>query len=252
MAIALVLKTREVILLEVRLLYFPPMFKKGNKYRFKKGNKVCVGRIISKKTRQKMRKSLKGRIITWGNEISKSLIGNQNTKGKHWKVSKEGRKNIIKGNIEKWKNLEFKEKTKKKISEGCIKRFRDPKEREKMRQIRLLQIIPTKDTSIEVKMQEALRKIGIQFEKHKPLLNKYQVDLFIEPNLVIECDGDYYHNFPEGTDSDRKKDIALKKAGYKVLRFWEHEINNSIEECIQNIINLISYFKLQNFKNFKI
>ena len=35
---------------------------------------------------------------------------------------------------------------------------------------------------------------------------------------------------------DKRKTDLLEKAGYKVYRFWEHEINESPEKCVNNII----------------
>ena len=100
-----------------------------------------------------------------------------------------------------------------------------------------MQILPIKDTSIELKMQNILTKNNIIFSKHRLLLYKYQVDLFIEPNIIIECDGDYWHNRPDMKERDRIKDIALKNAGYTILRFWEHKINTNISECFTKIRN---------------
>ena len=111
--------------------------------------------------------------------------------------------------------------------------------KEKLRQKRLLQILPTKDTSIELKIQNILTTNNIIFNKHIILLKKYQSDIFIKPNIVIECDGDYWHNRPDMKERDRIKDIALKNAGYTILRFWEHEINENVERCFNTIHNTI-------------
>ncbi|HEC66130.1 MAG TPA: DUF559 domain-containing protein [bacterium] len=92
-----------------------------------------------------------------------------------------------------------------------------------------------KNTGIEVKMQDELKKRNITFEIHKPLLKKFNVDIFIEPNVVIECDGDYYHTLPGRQERDRKRDIALKEAGYKIFRFWGYNINESTAKCVDQI-----------------
>ena len=92
-----------------------------------------------------------------------------------------------------------------------------------------------KDTSIELKMQNILRENNIKFEKQKPLLKKYIVDIFIKPNIVIECDGDYWHNRPGAQERDKLRNVNLTNAGYKVLRFWEHEINDNINLCFSRL-----------------
>jgi len=105
-------------------------------------------------------------------------------------------------------------------------------ERHKRRIARSIQVFPFIDTSIELKMQRALQKEGIKFYTQVPLLKVALADLFIEPNIVIFCDGDYWHHYPDGLEKDHAQNKALTDANYIVLRFWEHDINNKTEECI--------------------
>ena len=100
-------------------------------------------------------------------------------------------------------------------------------------QARLRIKIPFKDTSIEVKMQNILKENNIDFEKHKAIVG--QPDIFIEPNICIFCDGDYWHNLPGRRQKDYIVTKKLKEQGYQVLRLWEHEINKNIDKCF-NII----------------
>ncbi len=90
------------------------------------------------------------------------------------------------------------------------------------------QIIPTKDTSIEVKIQNFLKQLGIEFFTHqyiKEIEHGYQCDILIPSmNLVIECDGDYWHKYPIGNDIDHIRTSELLSKGFKVLRLWENEI----------------------------
>lgn len=102
-----------------------------------------------------------------------------------------------------------------------------------VKQRRLNQVIPSKDTKIEIKLQNELSKRNIKFTKHKPIIG--QPDIFIEPNICIFADGDYWHNLPTSKEKDQKITNELKNLGYKVLRFWEHEIVNNIDNCINTI-----------------
>ena len=55
----------------------------------------------------------------------------------------------------------------------------------------------------------------------------YQCDILIPSmNLVIECDGDYWHKYPVGNDIDHIRTKELIEKGFKVLRLWEFEIKN--------------------------
>src|SRR5574337_583262 len=72
--------------------------------------------------------------------------------------------------------------------------------KEQMRKARSNQIFPKKDTKIEKMMQIALSLNGIKWTKQKLFENDqfyHRVDLFIEPNICVECDGDYWHKKPD-------------------------------------------------------
>ncbi len=108
----------------------------------------------------------------------------------------------------------------------------------KIRQKRLRQIIPLRDTSIEIKVQEALKQRKIKFEKHKFILG--QPDIFIEPNICVFCDGNYWHNRDYVVKKDEYVNFNLRKMGYNVIRLWEKEINSNIDESIDKILCQIS------------
>jgi len=121
---------------------------------------------------------------------------------------------------------------------------------DKIKKSRQYLTMPQKDTIPELKTQSILVRHNISFEKHKKILGR--PDMFIEPNICIFVDGDYWHGNPnkyKPTDIigagkrkmpvfnkwkyDKKITNELKKLNYKVLRFWEHNINNkfSTVEC---------------------
>ena len=97
-----------------------------------------------------------------------------------------------------------------------------------LKEKRAKQIFPIKDTSIEVKIQNFLKKLGIEFFTHQymsQIKHAYQCDILIPSmNLVIECDGDYWHKYPIGNDLDHIRTKELFENGFKVLRLWENEI----------------------------
>lgn len=113
---------------------------------------------------------------------------------------------------------------------------RSEETKNKIKIARQKQVLPTKDTSIEIKIQKELEKRKIVFEKHKPIIG--QPDIFIEPNICIFADGDYWHNRSEAKKRDEYVNKKLKEQNYQILRFWEHEINESAEKCIDKIRQL--------------
>ena len=83
----------------------------------------------------------------------------------------------------------------------------------------------------EIRMMEILRKNGINFlhQFFPKIKNYYPADFYLpEKNLIIEVDGKYYHNYPDGTTIDRIRNEQMFQSGYKVLRLWDDEITEEI------------------------
>lgn len=110
---------------------------------------------------------------------------------------------------------------------GCIN---TEETRKKLREKRALQIFPIKDTSIEIKVQNFLKELKIEFFTHqymREIEHGYQCDILIpSKKMVIECDGNYWHKYPIGNEIDHVRTNELIEKGFKVLRLWENEINN--------------------------
>jgi len=82
-------------------------------------------------------------------------------------------------------------------------------------------------TSIEKIVYDFLKAKGIIFEKQRLINNKFLVDVYIpDLNLVIECDGDYWHSLERVKKKDKAENAYLTKCGYNLTRLSEEEINN--------------------------
>ena len=111
--------------------------------------------------------------------------------------------------------------------------------RARLREIRLNRIFPVKDTKIEVKIQDFLKSLNIDVIKHRimDIPHKYQCDVFVPSlNVVIECDGNYWHNYPYGTEIDHIRTKELQDAGYQVLRFWETDIHRMSVDDFKKVL----------------
>ena len=173
-------------------------------------------------------------------------------------------------------------KTRKRMSASATLRFQTQKHpmegkrhdkatRKLIREKRLKQK-PMKNTVPEKLMRKMLKDLGIRFEEQIGIKEPAcQPDFFIQPNILIFSDGDYIHANPNpfllprsskihpGYKDDAKyfrnktmKDKrrqdqritrGLKKEGYKVLRFWQSELENNREKCLQEIIEAIKESK---------
>ena len=95
---------------------------------------------------------------------------------------------------DKWLPLEFRQGMKTDTIHNCPKkgqngncRRHSEAAREKMKVKRAKQVLPIKDTKIEVAIQDGLINLGISFTKHEPIIG--QPDIFVKPNLCVFADG---------------------------------------------------------------
>lgn len=171
---------------------------------FKKGSKINLGR--KHKIEQNLNHSYKLKYLSAIGAIIPSRLGKKNTEEQNRKAVETRMKN------------------------GSYKRTEEFKKR--MRPITRRRIIngefPNKNTSIEIKIQNFLKQLNIEFFTHqyiKEIEHSYQCDILIPSmNLVIECDGNYWHKYPIGKEIDHIRTKELIEKGFKVLRLWESEI----------------------------
>lgn len=189
----------------------------------------------------KIRKKLLGRKLT---EMHKNNIGKSNLGKTHSQKTKDliRKSNLGKKHSQKTKD---KQSAAKKGNTYMLGKHHSQKTKDIIRQKRLLQILPTKDTRIEIALQDELVDRNITFKKHVSLIG--QPDIFIEPNICIFADGCYWHKCKKcGSAIDdirENKDIhvsdVLTQKGYVVLRFWEHDITKSIITCVNKIQSIL-------------
>ncbi len=130
---------------------------------------------------------------------------------------------------------------------------------ERMRIIRKNIIFPVKDTKIEVKIQNFLKQLEIEFFPHQymKIEHGYQCDIFIPSiNLILETDGDYWHGNKEMFDDEKLTERIIKQReldkirtqellekGHNVIRIWENDINKM---SLNDFKNRLSIYKIQN------
>jgi very-short-patch-repair endonuclease len=90
-------------------------------------------------------------------------------------------------------------------------------------------------TTSEARVFEAVRggRLGVTFRRQVPLLGKYIVDLFASAvRLVVEIDGPYHR---ERREADARRDRALERAGYTVLRLEEELVMHDLPSAMAKI-----------------
>jgi len=86
---------------------------------------------------------------------------------------------------------------------------------------------------------KAKRFSGYKFRRqHK--IGKYITDFVCkEKFIIIECDGGH-HNRNFNIEYDRARDTFLKSKGYRILRFWNTDIESNIDTVQQVIYNALN------------
>lgn len=83
---------------------------------------------------------------------------------------------------------------------------------------------------------------GYQFRRQRPVLNYIADFMCKELKLIIEVDG-YSHSFDEIISKDKKKQTDLENAGFSVIRFFDEEILNDIENVKRTLGGWIEDFE---------
>lgn len=92
-------------------------------------------------------------------------------------------------------------------------------------------------TPWETKVWNAIRNrsLGLKFRRQLKI-SKYVVDFCCpERKLILELDGGHHSEKYQST-SDLIRQKYLESLGYKVLRFWNNDIDNNLGGVIQQII----------------
>ncbi len=106
--------------------------------------------------------------------------------------------------------------------------------KEKLNQIRELR---KNQTPQEIILWSKLRNRGVKglkFRRQYPI-GKYITDFAcFEKKIVIELDG-WQHKTDEGKTHDKERSEFLKNEGFRILRFWNNEVNRNLEGVILKI-----------------
>lgn len=92
-------------------------------------------------------------------------------------------------------------------------------------------------TAAEAKLWNALRNpaIGCNFRRQVPL-GIYIADFVcFERSLIVEVDGGQHADNP----SDAERDAWMEAQGYRVLRFWNHEVLGELEGVYATLLEAL-------------
>jgi len=116
--------------------------------------------------------------------------------------------------------------------------------------------IRSKDTGPEKVIVEALLEHGLEFEQHAADLPGKPDVLFRETGVAVFIDGDFWHGwrFPlwqhkltskwqakiaGNRRRDQRNMRKLRRDGWRVIRIWEHQVEQNLEKCISRILSAV-------------
>ena len=113
--------------------------------------------------------------------------------------------------------------------------------------------IRSTNTRQEIELRKALRARGlVGYRIYKKLPGKPDV-VFSKSRVVIFLDGDFWHGYnwkvlgrapprkywrrkiERTIERDKEYTTILEHDGWKVLRFWEHDVRRNMKKCIKRI-----------------
>ncbi len=91
-------------------------------------------------------------------------------------------------------------------------------------------------------MARLLDELGVEYKEQVWLLGRFCVDFLLPRHkLVIEADGDYWHNYPDGLDFDKDRDKAITtRKGMDVMRFWEHDLERQPQKVKEELSRVLA------------
>jgi len=124
----------------------------------------------------------------------------------------------------------------------------------------LMSKIGSIDTTPEIILRKSLWKHGIRYRLYDKSLPGKPDIVIKKYKLAIFVDGEFWHGYnweekknkikanreywipkiEKNLARDSENNQELEYIGYTVFRFWEKEIKNNLEICIQKIINYIN------------
>ena len=132
-------------------------------------------------------------------------------------------------------NPMFNPETKQKVKESLNELFE--KHPEKRLNARMAKHRKSgKKTYIEARMIEMLDNMEISYVFQYPIL-RYNVDFAIpELKIVIECDGEYWH---QDKVKEQKRDAKIKEAGWDIFHFTGSQINTTPKEVEDELARVL-------------
>lgn len=172
-----------------------------------------LGKPKTPEQRAKLSEKLKGRTIS---EVQKAAI------------SVASKKN--------WADPAYREKVTARLNSPEVKAKAKAQQQANLTKIRDGRSRWMRETKLEQAVKAVLIEMGLEFEQSKPFC-WYEVDFYLPAfNLVLECDGEYWHSLPKAQKNDLKRDKWFRGQGYRVARIPERAIKSDCAAAVRSAV----------------
>ena len=123
----------------------------------------------------------------------------------------------------------------------------------------LMKKIKSKDTKPELLLRKTLWSLGLRYRKNVKKLPGTPDIVFAKKKVAIFIDGEFWHGYKWGLKKKKikanrefwipkierniQRDIEnnqlLKELGWIVIRFWDSDIKNDINYCIDKVVSYL-------------
>ncbi len=123
----------------------------------------------------------------------------------------------------------------------------------------LMKKIHSTDTKAEIALRKALWANGIRYRKNYAKLPGKPDIAIVKNKIAIFVDGEFWHGYnweekkqrikpnrsywipkiDKTIKRDKENNEKIRKIGWTVLRFWEHEIKKDLEKCTLEVLKKI-------------
>lgn len=126
-----------------------------------------------------------------------------------------------------------------------------------------------KNTKPEMMFRRALYQYGVRYRLNSPKLPGKPDLSNISKKFVIFIDGEFWHGYnweekkpkiktnrkfwipkiERNMQRDREVTETLQAIGFKVFRFWDHEVKNHLGQCINQVLLYLDQRNADNIYN---
>ena len=120
--------------------------------------------------------------------------------------------------------------------------------------------IKGENTSPELLLRKSLFRHGIRYRiNYSKLAGKPDI-VILKNKIAIFVDGEFWHGYKwsqkklsiksnrnfwipkieRNIQRDNQNSLLLKKMGFKVFRFWQHEVEKNLESCVKKILRALN------------